>query len=121
MGMKQKTTVILIEDNHDLRITVRQLLENGGFDVVRSTNGKDALKILRSGMTPQLILLDLRMPIMSRDDFLDHIDNKEEIVKIPTILVSCDKQKLECFKDYASIVGPLPLRQLPKIIHNYLQ
>ena len=54
--------VLVVEDDAGTREGLELLLEQHGFDVVTASNGNDALRQLRSGLHPGLILLDLRMP-----------------------------------------------------------
>ncbi|HCF59141.1 MAG TPA: hypothetical protein DFS52_14255, partial [Myxococcales bacterium] len=55
--------VMLVEDDADIRAMVGMLLELEGYQVVSTSNGGDALKILRDGERPCVILLDLMMPV----------------------------------------------------------
>lgn len=56
---------MVVEDDHDIRVTLRALLEAEGYTVLSAGNGKDALDILESSADkPGLVLIDLMMPIM---------------------------------------------------------
>jgi two-component system, OmpR family, phosphate regulon sensor histidine kinase PhoR len=63
-------TVLLVDDERRFRETSRRLLQGRGFDVVLAENGRIALE--RLSKTPvDLILLDLKMPVMGGEEFLD--------------------------------------------------
>ena len=61
--------VLLVEDDLDIRQSMRFLLELDGFKVVTAANGAQALSQLRRGLRPCVILLDLMMPIMDGFEF----------------------------------------------------
>ncbi len=61
--------ILLVEDDNDIAQTVREVLEDEGYRVVRARNGADALQLLRRGPGWSVILLDLMMPVMDGWDF----------------------------------------------------
>jgi len=75
--------ILIVEDDKDLNNAYRMILENEGYTVQSAYDGKEALKKLES-FNPQLILLDLLMPIMGGLEFLQHYDlvNKHADVKV---------------------------------------
>jgi len=62
--MNGKGKIMVVEDNEDIRFSVRLILETSGFTVTTASNGQEALDLLREGDMPRLILLDMLMPIM---------------------------------------------------------
>ena len=56
-------TVLLVEDTEDNRFMMRRLLEMTGYRVVEAMNGEEAVKLAESE-TPQLILMDLSLPVI---------------------------------------------------------
>jgi CheY-like chemotaxis protein len=56
-------TVLVVDDEPDIRATVSAMLEIEGYDVAEASNGADALQVLEQ-RRPDLILLDMRMPIL---------------------------------------------------------
>jgi CheY-like chemotaxis protein len=66
--------VLIIEDEPDLRETLKDLFEISGYDVITAGNGRDGLNVLQqSPKSPCIILLDLMMPVMNGWQFLDAI------------------------------------------------
>src|SRR5437879_4549846 len=61
--------VLIVEDDADLREMMAQLLLLEGFTAQAVGNGREALEYLRRGDAPQLILLDLMMPVMDGWEF----------------------------------------------------
>ncbi|AKU99380.1 response regulator receiver protein [Labilithrix luteola] len=67
--------VLIVEDDDELRALVKLVLEESGYGVIAAQNGQDALRLLgereqRDGAKePDLILLDMRMPVMNGWEF----------------------------------------------------
>jgi CheY-like chemotaxis protein len=80
--------VLLIDDNEDVRVAMKTLLELEGYHVVEATEGDDALMQLREGLDPCVILLDMLMPgkdgLQFRTEQLAH----PIFCQIPTIAYS---------------------------------
>ncbi|MBX3252208.1 MAG: response regulator [Myxococcales bacterium] len=62
-------TILAVEDDPDLRSLLTIVLEQEGYVVTTATNGREALSRVEEQM-PDLILLDLRMPVMSGVEFV---------------------------------------------------
>lgn len=60
--------LLLVEDDRDLRELMSILLEEAGYAVTTASNGQEALAAVRQGV-PDLILLDLKMPVMNGFEF----------------------------------------------------
>ena len=64
--------VLVVEDDRDVCDAIRESLEDAGYRVCAASNGADALALLRDlGAMPDLILLDLMMPVMDGERFLE--------------------------------------------------
>ena len=59
--MKNTKTILVVDDEPDIRESVKMILEPNGYKVITATDGDDCLKILKD-QTPDLILLDIMMP-----------------------------------------------------------
>lgn len=81
-------TILLVDDNSDILEVIRVILENEGYDVATAGNGADALAQLRAGLVPQLIILDLTMPVMDGWEFRNHQLADPALRDIPTIVYS---------------------------------
>ena len=65
MADNRKNTLLVVEDSLDLQYLTKELFESEGYNVHCASNGQEALNFLRTAMIkPDLILLDLMMPIM---------------------------------------------------------
>lgn len=55
-------TIMVVDDEADIRSTVKTVLEKQGYNVILAFSGDDCLKKLEKGDRPDLILLDIMMP-----------------------------------------------------------
>ncbi len=80
-------TILVVEDDVDIRECYQSLLEREGYRVTTAQNGQEALDVL-SREHPALILLDLMMPVMSGPEFLEAMREDESSTDIPVVIVS---------------------------------
>jgi CheY-like chemotaxis protein len=66
-------TVLVVEDDTDIREAVAEVLEMEGFTVATASNGREGLERLVALGRPCMILLDLMMPVMDGHEFLDRL------------------------------------------------
>jgi CheY-like chemotaxis protein len=81
-------TVLLVEDEEDLREMMREALELNGYLVVTAREGADALEKLGRLENVCLILLDLLMPGMNGWDFFESVRKRPELASVPVIVHS---------------------------------
>ena len=74
--MSDKVKVLVVEDDHDLQFLYKLKLEHEGFEVATAGNGQLGLELAKS-FNPQVILLDLMMPIMGGAEMLAHLRSEE--------------------------------------------
>ena len=81
-------TILVVEDNDDVREMMTVTLELEGHKVIGAANGQEALDLLQHGLEPRLILLDLMMPVMTGWQFRATVENDPELRHIPIVVVS---------------------------------
>jgi CheY-like chemotaxis protein len=82
-------TVLLVEDDDDIRGSIAEILREEGFEVVGASDGDEALRFLRGAAEPpRLILLDLMMPVMDGWAFRAAQLADERLAKIPVVILS---------------------------------
>jgi CheY-like chemotaxis protein len=83
-------TVLLVEDDYDVRDTLQDLLESEGFDVVPAANGKQAIDFLRDAKPGGdfIVVLDLMMPMVSGWEVLELLTRDARLARIPVIVLS---------------------------------
>lgn len=92
--MEKKYTLLVVEDDHDLRAMTRELLADEGYLVVEARNGGEAVALLSGGLRPDLVVMDLCMPIMSGPEVLDWMRAQPTVRPIPVLVVSCKDRTL---------------------------
>ena len=82
-----KRHVLIVDDEFGLAETIADLLTDRGFHVVIAMNGRLAWELIEQ-RAPQLILLDVMMPVMDGPTLLARLRQDERFAKIPVILMS---------------------------------
>jgi two-component system response regulator len=85
--MAEPLTVLLVEDTEDNRFMMRRLLEMSGYRVIEAMNGEEAVKLAKTG-SPQLILMDLSLPVIDGLAATRLIRKLPEFKSVPIIAVS---------------------------------
>jgi len=83
-------TILVIEDDAATREALAMILRGDGFTVTGAANGQEALGLLRSGLKPDLILLDLMMPIMDGWQFRREQVRDDALAAVPVVILSAD-------------------------------
>lgn len=76
--------IFIIEDDADLRETMKELLELEGFSVVTAENGREGIELLERNGKPCLILLDMMMPVMNGWEFLETMQRDQQALLAQT-------------------------------------
>ena len=116
--------ILVIEDNEQNRILMRQILTYHGYDVLEATDGLTGLEMARAHM-PALILLDIQMPVMNGFMVIRELRNNPELRKIKAIAVTSfamkgDREKaLQAgFDEY--VTKPIDTRKFPELVKQVL-
>ena len=91
--------ILVVEDNQDISLLLKLLLESVGYQVKTVSNGKEALKEVEK-IQPQLMLIDIMMPEVSGLQVTRTIKEKFDYKDLPILLVSAvDRLKQEQFQE----------------------
>lgn len=105
-------TVLVVEDDRDVREAVADGLSEAGYDVVVAENGKVALALLREGgLHPALILLDLMMPVMDGWQFRTEQRADAGLSTIPVVALTAHEHVTD-FDAAEHLRKPVPLETL---------
>jgi two-component system response regulator len=118
MGIK----VLIVEDNDDYRELVEFFLTLKGFEVIIAIDGAQAVELAASE-NPQIILMDLNLPVLDGWEATRIITHNKSTSHIPIVAVSanCSSQSNKILN--AGAVGcvqkPVDIESLPDLILNY--
>ena len=77
-----------MDDDDSIREVLAEVLRDEGYVVASAGNGEQALRQLREQGHPDLMLLDLMMPVMSGWELLEILQGNADLSHIPVIIVS---------------------------------
>lgn len=86
--MNERFPVLVVDDDPDIRETLRDVIEAEGFAVVCAANGREALAALGMGLRPSLVVLDLMMPAMNGWELLAAIRADRALADLPVAVIS---------------------------------
>lgn len=119
-----KRKILLIDDEKDLVDLVKSNLESNGYDVLIAFNGKQGLEKAMAEQ-PDLIILDIMMPVMDGFETLRKIRDDDRIKNTPIIMLTVKSETESIFKaeelgstDY--ITKPFSLEELINLIKTYI-
>jgi len=114
--------LLLVEDEPDIRESLRDLLADAGYPVLTAANGREALECLRtSPERPALILLDLMMPMMGGSTFLERLEQEpKDLAAIPVVVLSAAKDSAtRNLATVGRIEKPIDLDELLECVKRY--
>lgn len=112
-------SVLVIDDDIDTHDMLSVLLAHAGYTVETACNGRDALRIL-SSVAPQVILLDVEMPVMTGAQFREAQRRDKDLVKIPTIVMTGSKEEPQLDPGVAEVLRkPFRSKQLVAAIARH--
>lgn len=97
------TKILIVDDREDNLLSIQSLLEPEGYQIVKATSGREALKILLSNFDFALILMDVQMPNLNGFETASLIYEREKLRHIPIIFITAHNYGDEnIFKGYRS-------------------
>jgi CheY-like chemotaxis protein len=87
--MSELAPILVVDDDVELRRAICEVLEHAGYLTMTADHGRAALDILvTGGVTPALILLDIRMPVMDGWEFVRIVRCYTRLAHIPIVVAS---------------------------------
>jgi CheY-like chemotaxis protein len=123
MESDPRKLVLVVDDDADIRASLRDLLEDEGYLVATAENGADALDYLnREPASPALILLDLMMPVMDGAQFCDLKNQSPTFADVPVVVITAfthQRSRPTCEGAKAVLNKPVELEELLAAVHRY--
>jgi len=122
---KPSAHILVVEDDRDIRESVVEILEDDGHVVTSAGDGREALEQLQSASrAPDLILLDLMMPVMSGYQFREEqLKLPAAFAAIPVLIVTADvnaRSKVESLRAAGFVQKPLRIQPLLDLVNQLL-
>jgi CheY-like chemotaxis protein len=115
--------VLVAEDFDDVRGMMKAFLEHEGFEVLEAADGYEAVEKAVSNR-PDLILMDIAMPVMDGIQATTAIRQHDELAEVPIVAVTA---YADFYYDRARDVGcndviqkPVDFKRLDPIVHSYV-
>lgn len=114
-----KPIVLVVDDNTDAIEALAQILEYEGYAVATAYDGREALEYLGDHPTPDLIVLDLMMPIMNGWELRAELAKVPALAKVPIVVMTALAQAAE-IEANAIVAKPIDLKRLLLIMDRLL-
>ncbi|MFH1710017.1 MAG: response regulator [bacterium] len=117
-------TILTIEDNERNRMLMKDILVYRGYNVIEAANGKEGIEIAFS-RKPDLIFLDMQMPVMDGFAALKELRSNSElndikIVAVTSFAMKGDREKILAAGADDYISKPIDTRALPELVKKYI-
>ena len=116
--------ILLVDDEPDVVLIIRGRLTTWGYQVVTATNGQEALDAMNK-QAPDLILMDLKMPVMDGPEVCHRLKADLRFSKIPVILITSSSQKaaadeLSAMRADGCVIKPFEPKELLEKIEKWI-
>lgn len=108
--MAEAASVLVVEDDDDIREVLADTLADHGYRVYQARHGLDALEHMREYGVPNIILLDLMMPVMNGFDFLAEKAKEPAFASVPVVVITAGRQDGPI--DGVRVTLPKPIRDM---------
>ena len=116
--------ILVVEDQEDNRRIIRDLLMSAGYELIEAADGEEGVRSAEAER-PDLILMDIQLPVLDGHEATRRIKQKPELRHIPVIVVtsyalSGDEAKAIAAGSDAYVAKPFSPRQLLATIRKFL-
>ena len=110
--------ILVVEDDEDAREAMVALLQMKGYRAVSAGNGREALDYLEEAPAPDLIILDLWMPVMDGWHFRSEQIKNPRLAHIPVIVVTALSDRADVDANEV-IIKPVDVERLLSTVDHY--
>lgn len=120
-------SILVVEDNNDIRETVEDVLRTEGYRVHAVGNGREAIQALKRIDGPCLILLDMMMPLFNGWEFLEAQKNNARFADLPVVVMSALDAQTALVRGSSVVAArgyirkPIDLDVLMRIVQDYCE
>ncbi|MFC1725357.1 response regulator [candidate division KSB1 bacterium] len=116
--------ILIVDDDEDVRVMIKDILELEGFTTYTASNGKEGLQKFEEFL-PELVITDIRMPVMDGVEFVKNVQKIKKDAKVIFISgwessESKVKRNLVLYSHYKYLKKPFDVDDILLIVQNYL-
>jgi CheY-like chemotaxis protein len=114
--------ILIVEDDSALREALAQVLSDEGYELLSARDGLEAVNCLKKGNRPDVILLDLSMPVVNGWEFRMFPKRDPELARIPVVLVTAGgytREEVAWLEPAALVPKPVDLTLLLSVIRRF--
>ena len=115
--------IFIVDDSAVMIMSLKQILDMEGFEVVSAKDGMEALEKINEGLKPDLIITDVNMPRMGGLDFIKNVRPILKFIPILVLTTESDIEKRTEAKNMGAtgwLVKPVGGEDLLKVINQVL-
>jgi CheY-like chemotaxis protein len=119
-----RRTLLVVDDDEATREGLTLLLSRSGYAVTPAPSGEAALALLRGGFTPDLVVLDMVMPVGSGWQFLEQVRTIPGMASLPVLMLTgapLDRQAAESYGCRGFLAKPIRKESLLAEIYRCLR
>ena len=114
--------IMIVDDESDIRTTVKAILEKNGYKIVTAISGDDCLKQIQGGAKPDLILMDIMMPGTPTREVIKNIKNIKIAFLSVVRITEAEKEGLTEQKNIVDYIQkPFDIEDLLKRVQEILE
>ena len=120
--MERKPRILVVDDDEPILVLMKNILREFQFEAIVSSSGTKALELARQE-SPDLILLDMNMPEMSGEEFIERLRRDDDVAHVPVLILSGEplsREELSRMRAEGAIQKPFDLSQLINQIRQHL-
>jgi two-component system response regulator CpxR len=113
-------TILLVEDDDAIRSVFAELLREDGYAVEEAANGLIALDKLLGLPEPNLVLLDMMIPVMTGAELLDAVGRIHRLACVPVVVLSAHALRADQLRGARRFVSkPMSLETLMGVVAEF--
>ena len=117
--------ILIAEDDEPNRRLIKDVLMYYGYEVMEAANGEEVVK-MATGHKPDLVLMDLQMPVMNGVEAIRQLKNSPEtkdikIIAVTGLAMESDRENTMKMGADGYMAKPIDIRQLPEAIERLFE
>lgn len=116
--------ILLVEDNADNRLLVKDILSYNGHDILEAPDGMTGIRMAQESM-PDLVLMDIQMSVLDGEKALSVLRNNPrtktlQVLALTSFAMKGDQERLLQMGFDGYITKPINTREFPSLIEDFL-